>query len=97
MTHDYKRNVGTGEVLTDCRKHHKGADVLRFFKLIDDRRLRRRTFNSVAVLVDAIETWVEHWNDNPKSFVWHKTAEEIGAKVRRGRAALAEVKCATQD
>src|SRR3954471_6202333 len=45
MTHDYKRNgttdlfaalnVGTGEVLTDCRKHHKGADVLRFFKLID--------------------------------------------------------------
>ena len=45
MTHDYKRNgttdlfaalnVGTGEVLTDCRKHHTGADVLRFFKLID--------------------------------------------------------------
>jgi transposase len=166
MTHDYKRNgttdlfaalnVGTGEVLTDCRKSHKGADVLRFFKLIDlhvprelevhvvldnlsahkapevtrwladpkrarwhlhfvptssswlnlverwfkeltDRRLRRGTFNSVAALIDAIDTWVEHWNDDPKPFIWHKTAEEIVAKVRRGRAALAEVKSATQD
>jgi transposase len=166
MTHDYKRNgttdlfaalnIGTGEVLTDCRKHHKGADVLRFFKLIDlhvaadldvhvvldnlsahkapevkkwladprrarwhlhfiptssswlnlverwfkeltDRRLRRGVFNSVPALIDAIETWVEHWNDDPKPFVWHKTAEEIVAKVRRGRAALAEVKSATHD
>lgn len=45
MTHDYKRNgtidlfaamnVGTGEVLTDLRKGHTGADVLRFFKQID--------------------------------------------------------------
>jgi transposase len=45
MTHDYKRNgtidlfaamnVATGEVLTDLRKGHTGADVLRFFKQID--------------------------------------------------------------
>ena len=45
MTHDYKRNgtidlfaamnVATGEVLTDLRKGHAGADVLRFFKQID--------------------------------------------------------------
>ena len=28
-------NVATGEVITDCRKRHSGADVLRFFKLID--------------------------------------------------------------
>jgi len=45
MTHDYKRNgtidlfaamnVATGEVLTDLRKAHTGADVLRFFKQID--------------------------------------------------------------
>ncbi len=32
-----------------------------------------------------------HWNDDPKPFVWHKTAEEIIAKVRRGRAALTHV------
>ena len=45
MTHDYKRNgtidlfaamnVATGEVLTDLRNGHTGADVLRFFKQID--------------------------------------------------------------
>ena len=56
--------------------------VERWFKELTDRRLRRGTFNSVAALVDAIETWVEHWNDDPKPFVWHKTASEIVAKVR---------------
>ena len=45
MTHDYQRNgtidlfaamnIATGEVLTDLRKGHTGADVLRFFKQID--------------------------------------------------------------
>jgi transposase len=71
--------------------------VERWFKELTDRRLRRGTFNSVAALVDAIDTWVEHWNDDPEPFVWHKTAEEIIAKVRRGRATLAQVKSATQD
>jgi hypothetical protein len=28
------------------------------------------------------------WNDDPKPFVWIKTASDIVAKVRRGRAAL---------
>jgi len=49
-----------------------------------------------ANLIDAIETWVEHWNDDPKPFVWHKTAEEIITKVRRGRAALTQAKSATR-
>jgi len=45
MTHDCKRNgttdlfavlnVATGKVLTDCRRRHTGADVLRVLKLID--------------------------------------------------------------
>jgi len=61
----------------------------------NEYRLRRGTFKSVPDLIDAIETWVEHWNDDPKPFVWHKTAEEIITKVRRGRAALAQVKSAT--
>jgi transposase len=164
MTHDYKRhgttdlfaamNVATGEVLYDCRKHHRGSDVLAFFRLIDlhvprdleihvvldnlsahmapevtrwldhpkrsrwhlhftptssswvnlverwfktltDRRLRRGVFSSVDELIGAIELWAEHWNDDPKPFVWHKTAEQIIAKVRRGRTALSRVKSAT--
>jgi hypothetical protein len=39
--------------------------------------------------------WAEHWNDDPKPFVWHKAAEEIIEKVRRGRAALHQIKTAT--
>lgn len=71
--------------------------VERWFKELTDRRLRRGVFSSVADLVSAIETWVEHWNDDPKPFMWHESTEEIIAKVRRGRAALAQVKCATHD
>jgi transposase len=164
LTHDYKRhgttdlfaamNLGTGEVLFDTKKSHKGTDVLSFFKYIDlhvpkdldvhvvldnlsahkaepvkkwladpkrsrwhlhftptssswlnlierwfkeltERRLRRGVFTSVPQLIDAIELWAEHWNDDPKPFVWHKQAEEIIAKVRRGRATLTQVKSAT--
>ena len=55
--------------------------VERWFNELTDRRLRRGAFTSVAALIDAIETWTEHWNDDPKPFVWHKPAEEIIAKV----------------
>jgi transposase len=66
-----------------------------WFAALTERRLRRGVFTSVADLIKAIELWTEHWNDDPKPFVWHKTAEEIITKVRRGRASLAEVKSAT--
>jgi transposase/transcriptional regulator with XRE-family HTH domain len=62
--------------------------VERWFKELTDKRLRRGSFGSVRELVDAIELWADHWNDDPKPFVWHKTANQIITKVRRGRAAL---------
>src|SRR5271166_3409155 len=165
MTHDYKRNgtidlfaamnIATGEVLTDLRKGHTGADVLRFFKQIDasvprglgvhvvldnlsahstpeiakwlahkdrrrwylhytptssswlnlierwfkeltDKRLRRGIFTSVAALTAAITTWAQHWNEDPKPFIWRATAEDIIAKVQRGRATLHQINTQTQ-
>ena len=59
-----------------------------WFKLLTEQRLRRGTFNSVGQLVDAIDLWVEHWNDDPRPFIWKKPAAEILAKVKRGRASL---------
>ncbi len=59
-----------------------------WFNRLTARRLRRGSFTSVAELEDAIEHWTAHWNDDPKPFVWHKTADDIIAKVKRGRAAL---------
>jgi hypothetical protein len=32
---------------------------------------------SVRELVASIRTWITNWNDNPKPFVWHKSADEI--------------------
>jgi transposase len=69
--------------------------VERWFKELTDRRLRRGAFSSVANLIDAIELWTEHWNDDPKPFVWHKPAQEIIEKVRRGRATIHQIKTAT--
>lgn len=69
--------------------------VERWFAELTERRLRRGTFASVGELVDAIGTWADHWNTDPKPFVWHKAADEIIAKVRRGRAALHQIKSAT--
>ena len=66
-----------------------------WFHLLTERRLRRGTFNSVDALIDAIDLWATHWNDDPQPFIWRKTADEIIAKVRRGRAALTEAKSAT--
>ena len=71
--------------------------VERWFKELTDKRLRRGRFTSVGELVDAISLWAERWNDDPQPFIWHKAADEIIEKVRRGRAKLHQIKTATDD
>jgi len=67
-----------------------------WFAQLTNKRLKNGSFNSVASLEDAIRTWTSHWNDDPKPFVWHTPAQDIIAKVRRGRATLThQVKSAT--
>ncbi|MCE2527600.1 MAG: hypothetical protein J4G00_08725, partial [Actinomycetia bacterium] len=50
---------------------------------------------SVEQLIGAINTWTDHWNQNPRPFIWHKTSQEIITKVKRGRAALHQTNTAT--
>lgn len=45
----------------------------------------------------SITTWAEHWNADPKPFIWKAAAEEITAKVQRGRTALHQIKSQTDD
>jgi len=66
--------------------------VERWFKELTDKRLRRGRFTSVADLTDAITTWADHWNDDPKPFIWKATADEIITKVQRGRQSLHQIK-----
>jgi len=42
-------------------------------------------------LIAAIEDYLKANNDHPKAFVWTATAEQILAKVARGRVALQQV------
>lgn len=68
-----------------------------WFAQLTNRRLKHGVFTSVTELVEAIEVWASHWNDDPKPFVWHTPAKKIIAKVRRGRAALThQIKSATR-
>lgn len=56
-----------------------------------EKALRRGVFHSVNDLVTAIEDYLKANNDNPKPFMWTATAEQIIAKVARGRVALQQV------
>ena len=69
--------------------------VERWFKELTDKRLRRGVFTSVADLTQAITLWAEHWNSDPRPFIWKATADEIIEKVSRGRETLNQIKSQT--
>ena len=62
--------------------------IERFFRNLDEKRLHRGVFRSVPQLIEAITAFVEQHNENPRPFVWTKTAEQIIEKVGRARLAL---------
>jgi transposase len=51
--------------------------VERWFAELTNRKLRRSAHRTVAELEADITAWVDAWNDDPKPFVWTKTADEI--------------------
>jgi len=57
--------------------------VERFFGYVTADLLQRSDHRSVQSLEADIRKWVTAWNQNPKPFVWTKTAEQILAKLGR--------------
>jgi transposase len=51
--------------------------VERWFAELTTKWIKRASHRSVRDLVASIRTWIANWNDGPKPFVWHKTADEI--------------------
>jgi transposase len=51
--------------------------VERWFSELTTKKLRRSTHHTVTELRRDITDWVEHWNANPRPFIWRKTADEI--------------------
>lgn len=55
--------------------------IERFFGLITSQRIRRGSFESVEELERAITDYIKQHNDDPKPFVWTKTADQIFDKI----------------
>lgn len=62
--------------------------VERWFREITNKRIRRGSFPSVHALIDAIEEYLQHNNENPKPFVWTASVEQILTKVSKCKATL---------
>ena len=57
--------------------------VERWFAELTTKKLRRGSHRSVRHLNTDIRAWIETWNDNPRPFVWTKTADEILESIAR--------------
>ena len=57
--------------------------VERFFAYITADLLQRSDHRSVPAFEADIRAWTAAWNENPKPFIWAKTAEQIHEKLGR--------------
>ena len=55
--------------------------VERWFAELTTKKLRRGTHTSVRQLNADIRAWIQTWNDNPRPYVWTKTADQILASI----------------
>jgi transposase len=51
--------------------------VERWFGELTRRKLRRSTHHSVKELETDVNAWIAAWNEDPKPFIWTKTADQI--------------------
>ena len=56
--------------------------VERWFAELTNKKLRRGAYRSVRALNADIRAWIENWNNNPRPYVWTKTAEQILDAIR---------------
>jgi transposase len=57
--------------------------VERWFAELTTKKLKRGAHRSVRALNADIRAWIETWNDDPKPFVWTKTADQILESIAR--------------
>jgi transposase len=57
--------------------------VERWFGELTTKKLRRGTHRSVRALNADIRSWIQTWNDNPRPYVWTKTADQILDSISR--------------
>ncbi len=62
--------------------------VERWFAELTRKKLQRSAHRSIKALTADLDAWVATWNENPKPFVWHKTADQILDSLKKYLANL---------
>jgi transposase len=57
--------------------------VERWFSELTTKKLKRGAHRSVHALNTDIRAWIQTWNENPRAFVWTKTADQILESIAR--------------
>jgi transposase len=57
--------------------------VERWFGELTTKKIKRGAHLSVRALEKDIREWIAHWNEDPKPYVWAKTADQILASLAR--------------
>jgi transposase len=57
--------------------------VERWFGELTTKKLQRGTHRSVRALNTDIRAWIDTWNNNPKPYIWTKTADQILDSIAR--------------
>jgi transposase len=57
--------------------------VERWFAELTTKKIKRGAHTSVPMLERDIRQWIAHWNENPRPYVWVKSADEILAALAR--------------
>jgi len=65
--------------------------VERWFGELTRKAVRRRAFFSVPNLIQAIEEFMQAWNEKPKPFLWTARIEDILTKIGRARTKLESI------
>jgi transposase len=64
--------------------------VERWFGLLTDQLIRRGVHKSVVALEHDVRQWITNWNQNPRPFVWTKTADDILQSLSKYMAKISD-------
>ena len=59
-----------------------------WFGILHNKRIKRGIFRSVTDLIQKIEDFIKHYNENSKPFRWVKSSQEILGKAKRAAYAF---------
>ena len=83
---EIRGSTSTSSALAGVLRQYRGTGTSVY---VDERQAQTVWgVNSVSQLIHAINTYLDHRNEDPTPFVWTKSAQEILTKIHRGLKTL---------